>query len=160
MPNVTVEYMIMLPLLILQIFLFPITAAWLMNVWVDSRESLTLQDAASHLGSILQQLFFSLNHDTISVGTAAYAAQLPAFIENTYYTGTAIVKTVSEPFQNSSKVLELTLMLAGNNTSVKTSVVLGPNALWRNSTFVSNSANAYVGGEKFPNSTICLYFGG
>jgi hypothetical protein len=160
MPHVTVEYMIMIPLLILQIFLFPITAAWLMNVWVDSRKSLTLQDAASHLGSTLQQLFFSLNHETISVGTAAYAPHLPSFIENTYYTGTAIVKTVAVPSQNSSKVLEITLILGSNTTSVKTSVVLGPNVMWRDSVFVSNSTNPIVGGEKFPNATICLYFGG
>lgn len=160
MPHVTVEYMIMLPLLILQIFLFPITAAWLMNVWVDSRKSLALQDAAGHLASTLQQLFFSLNHDTISVGSATYDPQLPSFIENTYYTGTAMVKTVAIPSQNSSKVLEITLTFAGDKMSVKTSVVLGPDVIWRNSTFLSNSANAYVGGEKFPNSTICLYFGG
>ncbi len=152
--------MIMLPLLILQIFLFPITAGWLMNVWVDSRQSLTLQDAASHLGSTLQQLFFSLNHETISVGTAAYDPQLPTFIENIPYMATAFVKVVSSPSQNSSKVLEITLTLNGNKTSVKSLVVLGPNAAWRNSTFVSNSANAYIGGEKFLNSTICLYFGG
>ncbi len=160
MPHVTVEYMIMLPLLILQIFLFPITAAWLMNVWVDSRKTLTLQDAAGHLGSTLQQLFFSLNHGTISSGTVAYDPQLPAFIENTYYTGTAIVKTVAIPSENSSKILEVTLTLGANNTSVRTSVVLGPNVTWRNSTFQSNSTNAYVGGQKFANSTICLFFGG
>ncbi len=150
----------MLPLLILQIFLFPITAAWLMNVWVDSRKNLTLQDAAGHLGSTFQQLFFSLNHATIRAGTAAYDPQLPSHIEDLYYVGTAVVKTVALPSEDSSKVLEITLTLAGNGTSVKASAVLGPNVVWRNSTFLSNSANPCIGGEKFPNSTICLYFGG
>jgi len=72
MGHVTIEYMIMLPILILQIFLFPLTANWLMNIWVDSRRTLALQDVAGHLGSTIQQLYFSLNHETISNGKATY----------------------------------------------------------------------------------------
>ncbi len=159
MTHVTIEYMIMIPLLIMQIFLFPLTASWLMNIWVDSRRTLALQDAASHLGSAIQQLYFSLNHETISAGTATYLPGLPPFIENLHYIGNATLHTVLDPTLNSSKVLELMLTLATTGTKVTTSVILGPNVLWQESTFMSNSTNACVSAEKFPNGTICLRFG-
>jgi len=158
--HITIEYMIMIPILIMQIFLFPLTATWLMNIWVDSRRTLALQEATSHLGSTIQQLYFSLNHETISAGTATYSPGLPPFIENNHYTGNATLRTVSYPASNSSKVLELTLKLAKTSITVTTSVILGPNVLWRESTFMSNSTNACVSAEKLPNGTICLYFGG
>lgn len=159
MPHVTIEYVIMIPILIMQIFLFPLTASWLMNIWVDSRRTLALQDVASHLGSTIQQLYFSLNHETVSAGMVTYSPGLPPFIENYHYTGNATLQGVLDPTLNSSKVLELTLTLAKTRTIVTTSVILGPNILWRESTFISNSTNACVSAEKFPNGTICLYFG-
>ena len=159
MTHITIEYMIMLPILIMQIFLFPLTATWLMNIWVDSRRTLALQEATSHLGSTIQQLYFSLNHETISAGTATYSPGLPPFIENNHYIGNATLRTVLDPTLNSSKVLELTLKLARTQITTTTSVILGPNVLWRESTFISNSTNACVSAEKLPNGTICLYFG-
>jgi hypothetical protein len=154
--------MIMLPLLILQIFLFPLTANWLMNIWVDSRRTLALQDAASHLGSTIQQLYFSLNHETISAGTATYTPELPPFIENYYYTGNATLRKVSGS-ANSSKVLSITLMLAKTKITVTTLVILGSNVLWQPSVFVSNSTNACIKAVKFWDTdeyTIRLSFGG
>jgi hypothetical protein len=159
MTHITIEYMIMIPVMILQIFLFPLTANWLMNVWVDSRRTLALQDAASHLGSIIQQLYFSLNHETISAGTATYLPGLPPFIENYNYIGNATLRKVSGS-ANSSKVLSITLTLAKTKIIVTTLVILGSNVLWRSSVFVSNSTNAVVSAEKLPDGTIRLYFGG
>ncbi len=160
MAHITIEYIIMIPILIMQIFLFPLTATWLMNIWVDSRRTLALQEATSHLGSTIQQLYFSLNHETISAGTTTYLPGLPPFIENHHYIGNATLRTVLDPTLNSSKVLELTLKLAKTSITVTTSVILGTNILWQESTFVSNSTHACVSAEKFPNGTICLYFGG
>ncbi|MEM2280902.1 MAG: hypothetical protein QXZ68_02800, partial [Candidatus Bathyarchaeia archaeon] len=60
MAHITIEYVIMLPILIMQILLFPLTASWLMNIWVDSRRTLALQEVASHLGSVIQQVYFIL----------------------------------------------------------------------------------------------------
>ncbi|MCK4320491.1 hypothetical protein KAW11_02650 [Candidatus Bathyarchaeota archaeon] len=159
MTHITIEYMIMIPLLIMQILLFPLTASWLMNIWVNSRQNLALQDVSSHLGSTIQQLYFSLNHETISAGTAKYLPELPPFIENHHYTGNATLQTVLDPALNSTKVLDLTLTLGSTGIKVTTSVILGPNVLWRESAFVSNSTHACVGAEKFPNGTICLQFG-
>jgi hypothetical protein len=151
--------MIMVPVMILQIFLFPLTASWLMNIWVDSRRTLALQEVASHLGSTIQQLYFSLNHETISSGTATYSPGLPPFIEDYNYVGNATLRKVSAS-ANSSKVLSITLTLAKTKIIVTTLVTLGSNVLWRPSVFVSNSTNAIVSAEKLSDGTIRLYFGG
>jgi len=163
MPHVTIEYVIMVPVLILQIFLFPLTANWLMNIWVDSRRTLALQEVASHLGSTIQQVYFSLNHETISAGTATQKSDVPPFIENYPYTGNATLRTVLDPALNSSKVLEITLKLKTVGTTVTTSVILGQNVQWQESTFISNSTNACIKAEKFWDGDeyiIRLSFGG
>ena len=158
MTHITIEYMIMVPMLILQIFLFPLTASWLMNIWVDSRRTLALQEVASHLGSTIQQLYFSLNHETISAGTATCSPGLPPFIENYQYTGNATLRAVSGS-ADSSKVLSITLTLAKTKITVTTLVTLGPNALWQDSTFISNSTHACVSATKNAAGTITLFFG-
>jgi hypothetical protein len=151
--------MIMVPVMILQIFLLPIVASSLMNIWVDQRRTLSLQDVTSHLGSTIQQLYFSLNHDTIPSGTVTYSPGLPPFIEDNYYTGDVTLLTSSLPTSNSSVYLDLMMKLVGTSDSVTTSVVLGSNAIWQQSTFVSNSTHACVSAQKFPNGTISLWFG-
>jgi hypothetical protein len=160
MPHVTIEYMIMLPLLILQIFLFPIVATSLMNTWVNSRRTLALQDIAGHLGSAMQQLYFSLNHVTIPAQKTSYSPWAPQFVENSPYRGTATLLTLSGPGLNSSKAIELALTIVGTTNSVTTTVVLGPNAEWNPSVFRSNSTYASVTAEKFLNGTIVLQFEG
>jgi len=131
-----------------------------MNVWVDSRRNLALEEVASHLGSTIQQVYFTLNHETISeVHNFTHTPEVPKFIEGIPYIGNATLKTVFDPSLNSSKVLELTLKLKGIETTVKTSVLLGQNAFWKDSTFVSNSTNASIQAEKL-NGTIVLWFGG
>jgi hypothetical protein len=152
--------MIMIPVLILQIFLFPLAASVLMNVWVDSRRTLALQDATSHLGSAIQQLYLSLNHPTVPDNTIIRDSPgLPPLIDNSYYQGSATLRTISESALDSSKVLEVKLTLVAVGTTAATSVVLGSNVLWQESTFISNSANACVSAEKL-NGTIVLHFGG
>jgi len=159
MPSVTIEFMIMMPLLILQIFLFPIFANSLMNTWVNSRQTLALQDVAGNLGSAVQQLYFSLNHDTIPAGTVTYSPGLPAFVESAYYMGNATLSSSTSPGSNPS-FLQLTVTLVGTLNSVTTSVILGSNVLWKQSIFWSNSTNACITAQKFSNGTILLWFGG
>ena len=160
MAHITIEYVIMLPILIMQIILFPLTASWLMNVWVDSRRNLALEEVASHLGSTVQQVYFTLNHVTVPEVTFKQKPDVPQFIEGTPYIGTATLKTVLDPALNSSKVLELTLRLRGTGITVTTTVLLGPNAVWQESIFISNSTNACIQADKFTNGTIKLWFGG
>jgi hypothetical protein len=149
----------MIPVLIAQIFLFPLEASVLMNVWVDSRRTLALRDATSHLGSAIQQLYLSLNHPTIPSNTILknYPG-LPPLIENYHYQANATLRTTLEPSLNSSKVLDITLTLATFGTKVTTSVVLGSNVFWQDSTFISSSPNACITAEKL-GETIRLRFG-
>jgi hypothetical protein len=156
--HVTIEYIIMVPLLILQIFLFPFAASLVMNTWVDSRRTLALQETASHLGSSIQQTYLSLNYTTISAGDVTNKLDVPPFIEGYAYTGTATLRTVTDPAPG-SKVLELTLTFKGVEISTTTTVTLGQNVEWKDSTFMSNSTSACLRAEKYSNRTIKLSFG-
>lgn len=161
MVQITIEYMIMIPILIMQIFLFPLTAGWIMTMWVDSRQTLVLQETASHLGSLIQQVYSALNHESISAGTVTNRLEVPPFIEGYAYTGNATLRTTLDPELNSSKVLDITLRFMGSHIEATTSVTLGANAEWdQNSEFMSNSTYASLIAGKMSNGTILLYFEG
>jgi hypothetical protein len=150
----------MIPILILQIFAFPIVASYLMNGWVDSRRTLVLQDAASNMGSTIQQMYFALNHPTIPAGTTSDQFGLPPYIDGHSYTANATLQPLSAA-TNSSQVLEITLRLVTTKYEVTSSVLLGSIAQWDStSTFESNSTNANAYAQKFQNGTIKLGFGG
>jgi hypothetical protein len=157
--NVTVEYMILIPVLILQIFLFPLFVNVAMNQWVDDRRSLELQEAAGYLSSSIQQIYLSLNHTSILGCTLKSSLGSEPFIEGYVYVGNATLQAVSGSDSGSSKVLEITLHLVSTSISTSTSVTLGQNAEWVPSSFTSNSATACIIAEKFPNQTIQLSFG-
>lgn len=160
MVQITIEYMILIPVLVLQMFLFPLTVGWIMNTWVDSRRSLELQEVASHLGSSIQQVYLSLNHTTIQAGTLTNRLDTPPFIEGYAYTGNATLTTVlGDVVFNSSKVLSITLKYKGLDISTNASVTLGQNVEWKTSTLASNSTDACITAEKFLNGTILLSFG-
>ena len=151
--------MILIPLLILQIFLFPLTAGWIMNSWADSRRTLALEESASNLGSSMQQIYSSLNHATISAGNVTNRIAVPPFIEGYAYVGNANLRTALDPALNSSKVLDINLSLLGVSGEASASVTLGQNVEWKNSTFMSNSTYASINAEKQSNGTIRLSFG-
>ncbi len=156
MAHVTIEYVIMVPLLISQIFLLPWAASVIMNGWVDSRRTLALQETASHLGSSIQQTYLSLNYTTISAANVTSKLDVPPFIEGYAYTTTTTLEPAS-----GSKVLELTLTLKGVQISSTAAVTLGQNVAWREgySSFMSNSTSACLRAEKDGDSgMIELYF--
>jgi hypothetical protein len=158
--QITIEYMIMIPILIMQIFLFPLTAGWIMTMWVDSRQTLALQEAASHLGSSIQQVYSALNHESISAGNVTNRLEVPPFIEGYAYTGNASLRAL-DPAPNSSQVLDITLRFMGSRIEAKTSITLGSNVEWdQNSAFMSNSTHASLIAGKMSNGTILLYFEG
>lgn len=167
MPQITIEYMIMIPILIMQIFLFPLTAGWIMNTWVDSRRTLALQETASHLGSSIQQIYASLNHATISEGNVTNKLDVPPFIEAYAYSGTATLRTLgANSSANSSQVIDITLRLMGANIEAMSSVTLGQNVEWNSGSVLnSNSSLAGINAQKYWNDTraeyvIRLSFGG
>lgn len=160
MAHVAIEYMIMIPILILQIFLYPLTTNWLMNDWVDSRRTLALEDAASHLGSTIQQLYFTLNRPTVPAGTKiSDSPGLPSFIEGYAYTANATLQSTG-PTPSSAQMLNIVLRLLSTKVATATSVVLGSNARWnQTSLFISNSTRSRICADKNETS-IQLYFGG
>jgi hypothetical protein len=159
LPQITIEYMIMIPLLILQIFLFPLTAGLIMNNWTDSRRVLALKETASHLSSSILQLYSSLNHATISAGNVTNKLDTPPFIEGYAYVGNATLRTALDPTLSSSKILDLTLRLMGTSIVATASVTLGQNVEWQDSILMSNSTYASINAVKQSNGVIRLSFG-
>lgn len=158
MPQITIEYMIMIPILIMQIFLFPLTAGWIMTVWVDSRQTLALQEAAGHLGSSVHQVYSALNHESIAAGAVTNRLEVPPFIEGYAYTGNASLRGAAA---DSAQILDITLRFKGSQIKATASVTLGQNVAWdQDSTFMSNSSYASLIAEKMENGTILMYFEG
>ena len=113
MPQITIEYMIMIPLMIMQIFLFPLTASWIMNSWADSRQTLAIKEITSHVSSSLQQVYSALTHSSIAGSTVTIESKVPKFIEGTPYIGNATF--YSGLSSNSSSSLEIIFMIIGTN---------------------------------------------
>ncbi len=156
MAHVTIEYVILLPLLVLQIFLFPFAVNLIMNGWVDSRRTLALQETASHLGSSIQQTYLSLNYSVIPAADVTSKLDVPPFIEGYVYSVTA----ESTPASGST-VLKLTLAFQDFQISATVSTMLGQNVGWRagHSIFLSNATDSYyLRAEKYSNNTIWLSF--
>lgn len=158
MPQITIEYMIMIPLLILEIILFPYATSLIMDGWADNRQTLELQEIASHMGSSIQQLYSSLNHTSIKTCNVTNTFNLPSFVEDSAYTGTGSLSAVSESGYDSTMILTITLTLEGTKVSTSTTVTLGDCVTWSNSTFVSNEPDSGILAQKFDNGTIQLSF--
>jgi hypothetical protein len=156
--QVAIEYVIMVPVLIAQIFLLPYAASVMMNNWVESRRTIALQEAASHLSSSLQQLYSSMNHDSITTGKVTYLTDLPIAIEDYPYTANASLRTTGSD-SNGSRILEITIKCVSVGISTTTWATFGNNMEWRSSTFASNSTSGGVFAEKMANNTILMYFG-
>jgi hypothetical protein len=151
--------MILIPILILQIFLFPIFVNGVMSTWVDQRRELALEEIAGHIGSSIQQIYYSLNHTTIQVGNFTSRLDTTPFIEGYPYRGNASLRSMAELPEGSNAILDVTLDLGGSAISATTSVTLGNNVEWVSSTLVSNSTSACVRAEKLSDGTIRFSFG-
>jgi hypothetical protein len=159
MVQITIEYMILIPVLILILFLFPIAVTSIMGTWVDSRRTLELQEAASHLGSSIQQVYLSLNHTSIQTGTLSGVLDIPRFIEGYSFKGNASLRAVLDPALDPTRVLDITLKYVGLGISSTTSVTLGQNVEWVSSAFYSNSSDASLYAQKLADGTVRLSFG-
>ncbi|UCE96103.1 MAG: hypothetical protein JSV51_00370 [Candidatus Bathyarchaeota archaeon] len=144
----------MVPILLMQVILIPAAVSWMMDTWTIRRRETALQDVASHIGSTMQQLYFSLNREGVVPGTVTQAANVPRFIESIPYSITASEKKIEN-----STMIDLYLALTGINITTTTRVTLGPNVIWEESTFVSNSTSASIKAERFSNGTISFSFG-
>lgn len=155
MPHITIEHVIMIPLLIAQIFVFPFVASRMASSWTDSHRDMVLKDVANYLASTIQQLYLSVNREEISAGNVTQASTLPQTISSYPYTATGSLKVA-----DSSRVLSLSLTLEEVGNTVKVNAVLGSNALWiEESVFRSTSPGASVKVQKFANGTLLFSFG-
>ena len=155
MGHVAIEYMILIPVLIMQIFLFPFAATAIMNTWVDQRRSLELQEIAGHLGSSVQQLYFTLNRASKANGCLTSTLDTPATIENFYYNIT--LQDNSNP-SSSVKVMKITLNLIRATGEASSLVTLGENAAWQDGVTFRSDVTSIVATES--SGSIWLSFEG
>ena len=155
MPHVTMEYTIMIPILLMQVILIPVATGWMMTVWVDQRREIALQDVASHLGSTVQQLYLSLNREEVGTGIVTQASNVPPFIESIPYAVDASDRRVEN-----GTIIDLHLAMIGTSITATTYVTLGSNVLLGpQRAFMSNSTSACIKVEKFSNGTLSFSFG-
>ncbi|MGB9841852.1 MAG: hypothetical protein ACPLKZ_03910 [Candidatus Bathyarchaeales archaeon] len=159
MAHITIEYMIMVPLLIMLIFLLPMTVGWIMTMWTEARQTLALREVAGHIGSSVHQLYSALSHESITNGNVSIEMAVPAFIEGYVYEASAVLRETSASSSEPSMILDITVKFVDSNVSASASVTLGSNVKWDSSKkFVSNSLNARLVAEK--NETIKMHFEG
>ena len=157
MPSVTIEYVILIPLLFTQIIVFPFVASTITSNWQDSQRDIMLQDTANHLASTIQQLYLTLNRDEILECTVTQDSPVPVTVGPYPYTVTGSLTSLSE---NSTRFLSVTLTLDEVGNTATAAAVLGPNANWIESSLRSTSNDAYIQVQKFSNGTIVFSFGG
>ena len=158
MPHITIEYVILVPVLFAQILVFPLAASIMTSSWADVRREAALEGAASHLASTIQQLYLSVNRDEIVAGNITQASTLPPTIESYPYTATG---NLGAPLgSSSSRVLTLSLRLEEAGNTVTATALLGPNAKWNGGTFRSNSPDASIKVQKLVNGTLLFSFQG
>ena len=156
MPHASLEYAIVLPILIVQVILIPVFAGWMIDGWVTKRREISLQDIASHMAATIQQLYFSLDSEDVTAGITTQAANVPPHIEFIPYT----ILAADSKFENTTTI-HLNLTLVGTGVKSIDQIVLGPNAFWEEgSVFMSNSTDAHIEVEKFVNGTLLFSFGG
>jgi len=157
-PHITIEYVILIPVLFAQILVFPFAASIMTSSWVDARRDAALQGAASNLASTIQQLYLSVNREEIVAGNITQVSTLQPTIESYFYTA---VGNLSAPLDsNSSRVLTVTLTLEQAGNTATATAMLGPNSRWDGGTFRSNSLDASIKVQKFVNGTLLFSFGG
>ena len=159
MPHITIEHVILIPLLFTQILVFPLAASIMTSNWTDSYRDTALKDAANHLASTIQQLYLSVNRKEISAGTITQTSTSPQTIDS--YPYTAVGSLSSSLDSNSSKILTLSLTLENVGNTATANAVLGPNVLWdEESILQSTSSDASIEVQKFANGTLLFSFGG
>ena len=158
MPNITIEYVILIPLLFTQVIVFPLVANTITSSWQESQRNVALQEAADHLASTVQQLYLTVNREEILASTITHALRIPVTIDSYPYTATGSLSSPSDP--ESSRILTFTLTME-DDTTVTAVAVMGSNVMWtEGSVLQSNSADASLDIQKFSNSTVVFSFGG
>jgi hypothetical protein len=147
--------MIMIPVLIMQIFLFPLTASIIMDTWTDSRMTIELQSTAGHMGSSIQQLYYTINR--APSGSMQITLDTPPLIEGRAYTTTLSHIT---NLDSSYKLMNVTLKLIGTKDQTSTLVTLGSNVDWQDNLAFNSTAHAPSFIATKSANSIVITFGG
>jgi len=65
-PHITIEYVIFIPVLFIQIIVFPFVASMMATTWANNQREVELQNVADQLASTVQQLYLFVNREEIS----------------------------------------------------------------------------------------------
>ena len=157
MVNVAIEVVLLAPLLVIQILLFPFVANTLSANWANSTRDVALKETASQMADSIQQLYLSLNRPEVSAGTTILTPTFPSEISECPYYVKGLFGSTSQPSFGKILVLNLTLQKLGNTITVQTT--LGSNVLWNAaSIFDSSSPSASIKVQKFVNGTLLFSF--
>ena len=157
MGNVAVEAVILAPLLVVQIILFPFVANTMASNWANATRDVTLKELASQMANTIQQLYLSLNRPEVSAGNITQASTFPKEISGHPYDAIGLLKGSSQLGFGKVFFLNVTLQKLGNTVMVQTP--LGPNVLWNEKSFFeSSSPNASIRVQKFVNGTLLFSF--
>jgi len=150
--HVSIEYMIMVPVLILQIFLFPYVANVIMSVWENDRLDLQLEDIAANLGSSVQQLYYTMNREMISSGSLTIQLYTPPRIvcSSGNYSYTIDIRNASA-HSGYAQIMNITVSLFEGERTAFTLVTLGENADWDDASYISDHVSI-VNATRTPDS--------
>jgi hypothetical protein len=157
MTHVAIETVIMVPLLVLQIFLLPMVATTMTSYWSDNSRQVAVQDAATQLADVFQQLYISFNRREVLNGTIKWTSTLPKEVVSYPYIANGSLHTSLG--SNSSKILILQVKLQKVGNAATASVTFGSNVLWNQaSVFYSDSSTAAIEVQKFADGTLRFSF--
>ena len=84
----TIEYLILIPLLFTQVIVFPLVASTMTSNWQNSQLDNELLEAAGHLASTIQQLYLTVDRDEILAGTVTQSSPVPVSVGSYRYIAT------------------------------------------------------------------------
>lgn len=160
MVSITIEYVMLIPLLFAQVIVFPYVASTVTSNWQESQLTIEMQDAADHIASTIQQLYLTANRDEILEGIITQQSPVPVTIASYPYD---VECSLSDPGDGSAKTLIVFLTLDDEvGDTVTALAVLGNNVQWTESTFRSTSVNASIIVQKLDDEdhTLIFSFGG
>jgi hypothetical protein len=157
MAHITIEYVILVPLLFAQIIVFPLAANMMASSWTDAQRDVLLQNIADNLASTIQQCYLVANREEILNGTFTQALNIPQLVTSRLYTATGSLSSPSTP--NSSRVLTITVTLENDLGTVNANTILGSTTLWvEDSVLNSVFPDPFLKVQKYTNGTVVLSF--
>jgi hypothetical protein len=155
-PHVGIEYAIMLPILVLQVIVLPLSVSWMVSVWTNDRMKGEIQEAANQVSSTIKQLYLALKSPnvlpTITSSPIVQTLNFPTTLESHPYYATG-------PPSGWIKTLNLHFTLQGTGITADSSANFGSSVYWNSSTFRSDSSSTCIKAWKYSNGTIKLSFG-